>query len=460
MQSRNVVRLLALALLLSVLPAAAHASKGRMEAMHLMNQYTMDRLNVQTFPTSLYQNQNLVFGELGMWDDGSSSDFDDPETPSSLGNADRSVGLYMGNLWEGRGGVFGIELNENSNPLSPTTGADFVNRENNESFALFWANQFGGTTFGLEVNRTYSKLEDKTSGAEFSVSPYDAFGLGGAPTFAPSGSGSNTWEVFTEAAEAFSGTGWNSFGGGAGLGFERQTASGNTNLFEISVEARSYTTKSEDVASQQVLENDNGISFAANARAMLQANQTLTWVPYLGFQTTDLSWKFTDGVTPANNVNAENTMTGFEGGIAGNWNLRQNDLLVLGAVFKSTTIEWKDPAFVDTLKYTYTQPVCLFASFEGQVFSWMTWRMGATKPVFASLKIEDPNGVTFFGPTDETLITDSPFNFAVGTGFHFGNFTVDTVLNQDWTFTGGPLASNGDNAEIFPFGRISATYRY
>lgn len=457
MFSRKVLGLMTFAFAIAALaaPSTAHASKARAEALTAGSQYYVDRVNVQHFPTALYRNQNMVFGELGVWDNASDSEFDDQESPSSLEDSDRSLGLYLGNLWEGRAGVFGIELNENGGALSPTHGAEFVNRNSNEAIALFWAQQFSGFTLGLEFNRMFSKIENKEPGSEFSASPYD-YDLPFVPNIT---GGSHSMEFFAIAAEGFGAGPWNSTGFGAGVAFENQSSSGNTRMFEISAEARKYTFKEEDVPSMQVIENDNSVSFGFNARGMLEVNQNLTWVPYLGFMTTDLSWAFTDAVTPANNFAAENKMTNFEGGIAGNWNLRQSDLLILGAAYKTSKIEWMEE-FGDTVTITYTQPICLFAGFEGNLFRWMTVRFGAAKPVFADLKVEDPNGAAGLGGTTEGHIKDSPFMFNLGAGFHMGNFTLDAVMNQDYTFTGGPLATSGFDDNTYPFSRLSLTYRY
>lgn len=470
MFTRHVVRFLAAALVLSVLPAAALASKARMESMLLSDPYTVDRVNVQTFPNNLFNHQNLVFAELGLWGDATDPNFDEPEGTDDLSDEDRSLGLYLGNLWEGKAGVFGIELNENYSPLSPIYGNQFVHRggsfeTQNESLALFWANQFGGLTLGVEANRMFSKEEDEfnTVGEEapISVDLPDPIGTPGVDA---------TRDMFAAAANDFGNSPWNAGGLGAGLGFERTTAGGNTQNFDLSVEARDYSFKQETGAPAATVttESDNGISFAANVRALLQANQSLTWAPYLAYSTLDLGWKRTEAATPADNKTSSRKMTGFEGGIAGNWNLRQNDLLVAGLAFRSSTIDAEEqfdaggglggaPANVadDTVKVKLTQPVVIFAAFEGTVFRWLSFRMGASKPVSSTLKIERPS------PTDATESwTDSPFSFAIGTGFHFGNFTVDAVVNQDWSFTGGPLSSPGDNTPEYPFSRLSATYRY
>jgi hypothetical protein len=452
-------------LALSLLPAAGHASKARIKAMQVGNQYTVDRLNVQTFPSALFQNQNLVFGELGFWEIGSSSDFNDPEESIDLENADRSLGLYLGNLWEGRAGVFGVELNENAYPLTPTMGGEFINRTSNESFALYWANQFSGATVGLELNRTNSNLEHNSPAPTGQAAPASLF-LPAPPGFSL---GSDSWETFASAASQFGAGPWNSMGFGAGVSMERQTGGGNTNLFEFGGEIRTYSFKLDADSTVggvfgegEKLENDNGISFSLDARGMLQSNQSLTWVPYLGFAITDLGYQFTDVNDPAGTLSADNKMTNFEGGVAANWNLRQNDLLILGAAFRTSTVDWQDGFYGDTLKVTYTQHMTLFAALEGVVFKWLTWRMGASKPITSTFKVEDPATDTdvFFGNNGEDELTDSPFNFAVGTGFHFGNFTLDAELNQDYTFSGGPLAASGTDPTVYPFGRLSATYRY
>ena len=92
----------------------------------------------------------------------------------------------------------------------------------------------------------------------------------------------------------------------------------------------------------------------------------------------------------------------------------------------------------------------MFMAYEGQVFRWLTFRAGARKPIYSTLTDEIYTG-------EKAEVKDSPFEFSVGTGFHFGNFHVDAVVQQEWMFTGGPIA--GDN-ETTPFTRLSGTYRF
>src|SRR5438128_12190883 len=127
MQSKLAVRLFALALLACALPGFALASSSRVEGLGLQGDYVMDYSNVQTYPSAIVRYQNLVYGDLGVKDvsGGDLSDFENNNPNPRLDNADRSLGLLLGNWWGGRAGAFGVYLQENASALSPALGSPY-----------------------------------------------------------------------------------------------------------------------------------------------------------------------------------------------------------------------------------------------------------------------------------------------------------------------------------------------
>src|SRR5262245_32355544 len=148
MNRRNVKTLVLGAALLMGLPVMALAQMSRVEGMALQGDYIKDWSGIFTYTSSVANVGNLVYGELG-----------DVNTPG-VGNADRSVGAVIGNLWDGRLGTWSIHLREqtpqlgqgnaSSNPAPGVLGFD-PNTHPFESFDLMWAKKFGTTSFGLRL---------------------------------------------------------------------------------------------------------------------------------------------------------------------------------------------------------------------------------------------------------------------------------------------------------------------
>jgi hypothetical protein len=450
MRFHSAVGFIAIVLVVALtLPGVALASKARVEALGIQPDYVVDRVNTQTYPSALFRHQNVVYAEFGFMDQ--SSDFVDNNENFAIEEGDRSMGVYWGNWWEGRIGVFGIELNESATPLTPALGGGYINRNPNEAVNLLWANQFGGTVLGIKLDRSYS--QDKFSGGfEVIDQPYTSGGS--------SGDFDNSRQIFNSFMSEVGSMHWNTMGAGIGFSFEWES-NGNDNVVDLSGEVRSYTFKFMEPAAgtaSDVYENDGSPSFAFNGRAVLQRNPDFAWVPVVNFATTDMGWQADSSGT--NVSKASNKITNFNIGVAGEWKVRGTDLLVAGIAFQSVSADFEDDFAFDftndnPVKWSYIQAPNLFASFEGNIARWLTFRAGASKPIYAKLTVEDPAT----SPVDKFEETDSPMQFSVGTGFHFGNFTFDTVVQQDWLFSGGPLSAN-DNFGHNPFLRISGDYRF
>jgi hypothetical protein len=434
-----------LAALVAAVPASALASTARVEGLGLQPDYIQDYVNVTTYPSTIVRYQNLVYGDLGFKgvSGGDLADFEDNNLNPVLENSARAMGAYLGNLWSGRLGVWGVQMNENATPLSTSFGAPYYNRNRNEAFTVLWGYKFSNLAIGAQINRSFSSIEDETTVSE----PY---------TFSPVGpivgSATNARQLINEINTALGAVDFNHFGIGGGVSW-MWDAMGRQHALDASVQWRSLNLEQSDETAQTSLEdNDNG-ALAFNARAQLATTDNMYLVPVFNYYTMDIGTEFTDVVTPANNFSFEDKVTGFNVGVSANWVLRDTDVLVIGAGYEHQNIDLEDPTLLGNPgEITYQNTPNVFAALETHPTGWLHVRLGASKPWFNELEISDD--VT----GEETSIKDAPLQYAVGLGFRIGNkLDIDAVVNQDFPFTGTWAASG--TSEV-PFTRLSTTYRF
>jgi hypothetical protein len=456
--------MLGLVLLASALPGAAMASSTRVQSLGLQGDYIMDYSNVQMYPSAIVRYQNLVYGDLGVKDatDGVNdlSEFQD-NNASFLSDEDRAMGVILGNLFGGKIGSLGIFMNENAAPFSQALGAQYYDRNLNEAWNVVWGYKFSQLAVGLKFDRSYSSFESTVQDSLGQVfKPIESI-FGFASPFAP---GNNGRQIFNEFALAFGSLPFNTMGFGGGFTYNFDM-NGKPSFLDLSGEVRRYQLEVTDKDADPLGDvKDNGsMSFAFNARAHLATSEDFEVVPVVNFYSIDQSIKETvlDVSAQVADTTSKIKATGFNVGVAGQWKLRESDWLTLGLAYQSVKLDAVDTPFDILVKYT-TMPN-VFASLESNLWPWLTLRLGASKPVFSKLKLEDDAAdfAELFGfglPTGTVEIKDSPFQYSVGLGFHLGHVDVDALLNQDFIFTGGALAGN-DNSEI-PFTRLSATYRW
>jgi hypothetical protein len=439
MSSKMSVRILALILLACALPAVASASSTRIQSLGMQGDFVMDYSNVHTYPSALVRYQSLVYGDLGVKDvsGGDLSEFND-NNANTLSDADRSMGAILGNLWGGKAGVWSVNFHENATPLSPALGAAYFNRNPNEAWDVLWAYKFNKMSLGLEFNRSFSSDDEFSTGGQV-VEPYTSGSF-------LSGSFSNARQLFNIVASQLGSQDFNTLGIGGGLSFDMGDENSH-NWVDLSGEFRDLSATFEDTT-LSAKEDDGGSSFAFNARMHWEASDDMHWMPVANFYRLDLSQTFTDN-TGLNNTSFDNTVTGFNVGACAQWKLRESDWFYLGAAFEDVNMKLES---VDA-KLNYMNAPNVFAALESNLWSWLTFRLGASKPIYSRLKVTDNVSTT---PTEGSL-KDSPLQYSVGLGFHVSKIDVDALLNQDWPFTGGWLASG--SREV-PFSRLSATYRW
>lgn len=432
------------AALVTLIPAAAFASEARVQALGLQGDYIQDYTNVYAYPSTIVRYQNLVYGDLGLKSlaAGDLVDFQNNNgTPPALNNSSRSMGAYL-NTWKWLPGTLGIQINENHNAMSQAYGASYYDRNRNQGVVLLWGDRIGGASIGFTVDKASGRLSDGNA----VISPY---------TWTPaslSTAGTNARQVMNSINASLGVEDRNSWGAAGGLSFNWD-AFGRQHQADIAVHYRNSSFEISDQAAQTKLGDNGNTSFAVNSRAQMAVSDNSYLTPVFNWYHLDRGVRFTDGVTPANNYNYDNTVNGLQFGLAESWVLRESDLLVLGLSFNRQEVDYNDPAaFGDPFDATYSNMPTIFGALEVHPANWFHVRMGAGKPVWS--KLEVTNKTT----NAKVTVKDSPVQYAVGAGFRLGNrLDLDAVVNQDFAFTGGWFASG--NSET-PFSQLSMTYRF
>jgi len=431
------------AALVTLVPAAAHASQARVQALGLQGDYIQDYTNIYAYPSSIVRYQNLVYGDLGTKDvdGGDLSDFEDNgDVVPGLQNSNRAMGAYL-STWKWLPGTWGVQINENHNALSPAYGAGYYDRNRNEGITLLWGDKIGGANVGLLLEKAGSSNEDATGTTE----PFPFLGPTG---FGPTGI--NARQMMNSINAGLGLETRNSWGVGGGVTFN-WSAWEREHQADFAVHYRDNSLNIETPGA--TIEDNGNTSVAINARAQLAVSDNSYLTPVFNWYSMGRGTKLTDPLVPANNYEYDNTVSGLQVGLAESWVLRESDLLVLGLSVSTEDIEYDDPTvFGAPVEISYATTPSIFGALEVHPVSWWHVRLGAGKPIWSKFEYTDTAAdVT-------TTRKDSPLQYALGTGFRLGNrLDVDAVVNQDFSFTGSWGASG--NSET-PFSSLSMTYRF
>ncbi|TMQ71208.1 MAG: hypothetical protein E6K80_06255 [Candidatus Eisenbacteria bacterium] len=302
------------------LPLVAMAQTSRVEGMSIQGDYIKDYTGIFTYTSGVSNVGNLVYGELGVATGG---------TP-----VDRSVGAVMGDWWEGRYGTWAIHMRQFTDP----------NFHTSEQFDIMWGKKFGTASLGLRLNRSFGQVELDN----------DPVGLG------------NISELKYDFTQFDPNLARNVMGFGVGVGFEMSP----TMNVEANVLYQSRSFEVHDTTGATITEADGKSAFQLAARAWWQWQPNVMIVPVFKWYSYDLST--TTGPTAA-----DNSLKGWQVGLAGNWTVGSNDLFVLGATFAQNKIEQEVDLFgagfaVGNITETFTPQV--FAALETHVNSWLTLR--------------------------------------------------------------------------------------
>ncbi len=435
---------------LALLPVVASASTSRLEGMTLPGDYTSDYTNIYMWPSSITGVGNLVYGELG-------NTLNPNGSTLKSAQDDLGMGAILPNLCAGKYGVWAIHLRswtpawgqgDNQTGANPGWfGAD-PNSNANQSFDIGWGYKAGNKSLGLTLTRSFNSLVDEIPGT--------------------------TWTFEQDSAIAY---GYNEehlrrnlFGIGVGLGMEH-----SQNLTsEIALQYQSRTFEDSRTGtgfSPYNYSDDGGMNLLVGGRAMWKAQPNLTIIPVAKYYKYDLSDKYKYRLTATHDTteSTENSVTGYQIGLAGNWTLGSNDLFVLGATLASNKVDQEWDLFGiadynsvnDTLTVTETLAPQVFMALETQVNSWLALRMGATKAVFHTTKLEAYNGSGLTRTKQTITLKDSPFEMNAGATVKLGSLKFDTVLASGFFNNPfGDLLGGSNSTTSSPFAKVSATYTW
>jgi hypothetical protein len=434
------------ALFLMALPVVAFAQTSRLEGMTLQGDYVKDYTNIYTYTSQVPNVGNLVYGEVGNTNGADGIGGFGFQTPGGVN--DRSFGSVLGNLFDGRYGVWAIHLRQttpqlgsgdsNNPPTAGTVGGD-PNTNNNEAVDLMWGRKMGTTSIGLRFNRSFYQTEVN--------SPTVTTTLAFDPSAGATANARNAARNIT--------------GFGGGVSFEMNPNS--TLEASILYENRSWEATTNPIGANTNGSEDGPTSYVLSGRAMWQWQSNVMVTPVFKYYSYDLSRK---SVTSAGTETFANSLKGWQIGAASNWSLGSNDLLVWGLDFVQNKAEQADIAGsagpfggspIDTSTIaTITENISprLFAALETHVNSWLTLRMGASKGFYTTVKYEPK-----FSTGSTSKITRSSFDMNLGAGVKVGTIQFDAVLaNNTYQYANGLLGGTTPTGGFFP--KVTMTYSF
>jgi hypothetical protein len=397
-------RILSVVALAAVLPSVALASGARVAGLNVPGDYIKDYTGIFTYVSGVNNVGNLVYTE-----------------PNS-GN--ETMGAVLGNLWEGRLGTWGVHLRRFHPALGQSLAGDPITNSaigfpvgtdpntNGEALDIMWGQKMGAGSLGLRLNRSFVSVE------------------------APGGT-----------VEGNGNLGRNVWGIGVGYGFAMNQDT------DIELAGHFQNRSFQDPGATfppDWAEDDGNTAILVAGRAMMKSSGNLMWVPVAKYYSFDIS--AVDATAPTPNT-LDEKITGWQIGIAGNWSIGSDDLLVLGANVVGNRFEITTTGTA-TGEINETFYPNLFAGLESHVNSWLTLRFGAQNAVMYSVRAEQAGN-----PALPLTIKEHDFTYNMGAGTKIGSLMLDATLESGfWNNPVSGVWNNGLGADPFP--RVSATYSF
>jgi len=379
-----------------------YASPARVAGLNLTGDHAMftrDYVNTYPYPVAIARYSNLAWAHLG-------------HSGSGMFARHRVMGLFHQIGEDGHYGVLGVTLRENS-PQDPIlqsmvpyeSSASDLMGVSHQQFDIIWGRDFEQASVGLRFDMARSSYEDEDSGDVWAPDE-DEYGW------------FNSWAI-------------------AGAVDYDLTEDA---MLEIGGEVRQYTFQDDDMD----VNDDGSMSFRVAARVFYERAANRTMIPLVTYRRTDLGLE--------NSTLATYTLDDMLAGVACNHVVNGDDLLIYGAAFRYRALEnTEDDEILDDLSRR-DFPV-LFCALEHRFRDWLVGRGGASQAmVSTSCGEDDPD-------CGGTNWLESEFEFALGIGLEFTNFTIDATLNQNYPFTGFWFVS-GQSTPRDLFGQVSFTYTY
>jgi hypothetical protein len=424
---------LASVVVLTLGAAAANATTSRVRSLANAGDYFSDDSAVHRWYSTLVSFANQVNAEMGQWSTGSLFDT-------------RGLGWNFAAGEDGKYGTYRITLNEASlnhpgfwignpfyqNHAPQESGFPFVGDLefpyeeapiNRWDIAGAWEL---GETMALGVSITQSKwsIESTEVGSEFEAD--------------------NSWLVL-----------------GAGFTWTNNENSVLDVLANFGMAGGEYTEGTG--AATETLEWDSNTAFEIAARMFYDWKEDITIVPVVDFATSEYSQTFTaTPPSPLTTPNGQKT-TDFMVGVGMNMDVNQDNMLIFALEWMNHTTEYANPdtaaASPKEVSANYLPTIRL--ALESHITSWLTTRIGAAK-YLVTWTAESVDGSEFkVTPGTPDTIAPPSFDWFLGCGFTFSEWTVDLELAHETPFGLGYWLTGYDGAwDYGPVGRISALYNY
>ena len=326
------------------------------------------------------------------------------ESGSYMNAHHRVMGLFHQMGEDGHYGVLGVTLRECS-PQDPILWSMGLMGVSHQQFDILWGRDFDQASFGLRFDMARSSFEDKSTGDVLSPDEDEEGWF-------------NTWAI----------------AGAVDYDLSEDA------MLEVGGEVRQYTFQDDF----NDYTDDGSMSFRVAARVFYERAPNKTMIPVVTYTRTDLGLE--------NDVLATSTLDDMMVGAACNHVVNGDDLLIYGAAFRYRSWEsTMDDDIVDD--WSRRDFPVLFCALEHRFRDWLVGRGGASQAMVSNDFGEED--VDY--PDEKWLWSD--FDFALGIGLEFTNFTIDATLNQNYPFTGFWFVS-GQSTPRDLFGQVSFTYTY
>jgi hypothetical protein len=212
---------------------------------------------------------------------------------------------------------------------------------------------------------------------------------------------------------------------------------------------------------------DSGTAFEFAGRLFWDWKDNVTLVPVFDYAQSDYSLKSSAG--PLATPNGQKTSSVMLG-VGLNMDVNQDNMLVFALEWADNKAEYSNadntaPAAAAKASLTYMPTLRL--ALESDITPWLTTRIGAAKYI-GTLKVENQAGQEVkTGPGQPwDYNTPNGFDWFLGCGFNFAEWTVDMELASETPFglgywlTGYNQIWDETSGGFGPVGRISAVYNY
>jgi hypothetical protein len=418
---------LASVLVLMLGAMAANATTSRVRSLANVGDYISDDSAVHRWYSTLVSFANQVNAEMGSWATGLSDS--------------RGLGWNFAAGEDAKWGTYRVSLNEAAlNEPGFWIGNPFYQNHGPHENSFPFIGDLEFPYEDMPMNRW-----DIAGAWELG----ETFALGVSIT-------QSKWFVEDTAATFESDNSWLVFGAGV-------TWTNNENMV-LDALFNFGSAGGETTDGTNTLEWDSGTAFEIAARLFYDWKDNITLVPVFDYASSEYSHTASPtALTPPDGQKNTDIMLG----VGLNMDVNQDNMLVFALEWMNRSSEYANPdtAAANAKEVTATFLPTIRLALESHITSWLTTRIGAAKYI-GSLKAEANNG-------DEIKVSpghpwDYPemngFDWFLGAGFNFAEWTVDLELAEETPFGLGywltGYADAWDNSGYGPVGRISAVYNY